>query len=815
MKTRQKMRDTVTSKIFFLLACLFLLSCTDESVYKEENDMLLPKEGEIKIRLTLHTPSPQSPVTKSSTTENFINSIHILVMDKNETQTTSTFLYSASVSALEHPDTGTTSFSALLKSSNTPIKIILIANATQTITNNLPNVGDTEEEIKKKLVQAAGNENPILISGYLPMYGEYEFSNLQASTPNTGISVKMLRAIARADIYNQDATGNFTLENVQVFRSYTNIQIIPDRIGQNAAGGPMVNTPSIPDGTSFYPVTAPMPVVPVTGADYLEQLYLPESAAPAVTDQISQATCIIVGGTFTGGGTSQTSYYRIDFKPDGYPFGQVLRNYRYKFNIKQVNSPGWNTPQEAAENAPSGIETTVEAWQEETTDMYFDGEHHYGVSTRNVQLKYRANSKATIEVETDLTGDLLQWCDAQGNPLDPDTPPTTQLISSRFEVTLEEEPDINNVSQKRILFRAVSSNATSDEYSEYMLIHINRWKIKIKITQLPNRNTNETIRILSTKEIGCLGTNATDPFSGISSYGKAMRSILDTHFGSGKTIDIKKIQYTAISSTSPAIDNELTYDVLAQQDVVFLVNNTRPSQATAEQILNWLAARKNRVLILALDWKDSGVNDNTNSGRPEASRTCTNYQVLKLLRNDIRPCWYNGGSNATIGDTGGSRSNMITTFVLNANNEYFWKTGPFTSLNNIDTTYTPINSCTYWIQDIYWGRAEIINPDIIPLIIYQNAVRDDGTGKAPSYTPDGTGDGKMVVGIDKTKRIIYVGDSEIFSMVGVPSGTSAASVAKRNARINNTTGTLNNSYSRIMANLWAWIIEEVVLGDNN
>ena len=65
----------------------------------------------------------------------------------------------------------------------------------------------------------------------------------------------------------------------------------------------------------------------------------------------------------------------------------------------------------------------------------------------------------------------------------------------------------------------------------------------------------------------------------------------------------------------------------------------------------------------------------------------------------------------------------------------------------------------------------------------------------------------MIMGIDKKKRIVYVGDMQFF-------GVGIGNDLKKSSRIDNTNGNLTNNYSRIMANLWSWMIEEVVLGNS-
>lgn len=113
------------------------------------------------------------------------------------------------------------------------------------------------------------------------------------------------------------------------------------------------------------------------------------------------------------------SYYRMDFDPDNKEnaFGQILRNHKYIFNVKKVSAPGWDNPDDAANNQSAHIVAEVRQWDDNTIDMSFDGEHHFGVSSREIILKNKAGSKATIEVFTDLSDYTLQWADENGMPI--------------------------------------------------------------------------------------------------------------------------------------------------------------------------------------------------------------------------------------------------------------------------------------------------------------------------------------------------------------------------------------------------------------
>lgn len=801
--TYRKTRFRIDLQVWLaLLLSVVLLSCSEERI-------ITPQTGtdELSLLMTIHAPATRLPATRSGElpAESFIREVKVLVFTAENGRYI--FRYATEGTGLQRPTETITRFTALLRSStNIPTKLLILTNANNEVDDQYPRPGiDDEETVRKQLSRAVTTDG---LSDPFPMFGEYLLPDgINASAPPVNISVRILRSIARADVINQDETGNFILETVQIFRANDRMQLMPDELvtylDDQGSERIRVDEPSIAEGTQIMPVTTPFPSLAVNGQQSsVGQLYLPEAMAPEVGNQVTQATCIVAGGQYQGSG-DRKYYYRIDFRPDGYPLGEILRNHRYEFQIKSVRTPGWETPEEAAQNSSTQMEVTVAEWDDFTTDMYWDNDHYYGVSTRHIHLQYRAGAMATIDVHTDLTGDLLQWVDAEGNPLNND-PLSPGLESQRFRVSMIQEAGSDTLIHKKILVEAKEENNTTADYSEYMMIHVNRWKIFITITQLRRKNSNEIIRVLSTNEIGNMGHNGNvitgpPPFVNASSnYSRAMRAILDNHFGPGLTVDIQGINYTLVSPAQNSIDAALTNEVLAQQDIVFLTNNNRPNRATAQRILDWLNARPNRVLMLGFDWKDAGINFNTTT-TPEAATT-TNYNVLRLLQDDVFMNWYNGGSNNAIGDYAGNREDFITAMDLTAESEYFWRTGPFTIDNEVE-------SATYWIEDVYWGRADIRNPNIIPLISYRDAFRDDGV-----QFPIGDsrrGDGRMIMGVDPVRRIVYIGDCQFFSARDIGSN-----VYKRASRIDNEQGQVNNGYARIMANLWAWMIEEVVLGNN-
>ena len=153
--------------------------------------------------------------------------------------------------------------------------------------------------------------------------------------------------MARVDVTKALDAGSrpFRIGEVYVYRPNDKIRIVPDDMG--SAESPRVTAPSVFAGAQK--LADP---VKVTAAEpdpaSVAGICLPESAAesdPAA--QLSEATCIVVGGYYDG--QERLSYYRIDFDPgiDGHPFGQVLRNYKYVFRIRKVLGEGWSDPDTA------------------------------------------------------------------------------------------------------------------------------------------------------------------------------------------------------------------------------------------------------------------------------------------------------------------------------------------------------------------------------------------------------------------------------------------------------------------------------------
>ncbi|GEM_PF-2196236 len=326
----------------------------------------------------------------------------------------------------------------------------------------------------------------------------------------------------------------------------------------------------------------------------------------------------------------------------------------------------------------------------------------------------------------------------------------------------------------------------------------NTYQIPLRIEK---KAVIKNIRVLSLCEVGCLGTKDNTKqwncyYGALNVHAKEIRRVLFEYFGKGKLVETGVISFD--KTDIKCCLNKMKDSDLDKYDIIYLNNNARPDAALSRRIMNWLNRSENRVLMLAYDWKDPCVTPSTKESTV-ICKTTTNYLMFKNEIQDVVPHWYNSCyTNYNIGNYGAPRSGIMVPFELNERTKYFWKDGPF------KTDLTESSDQRYWIQDKWWGSAKVTSPNVIPLISYRDAKDDCYQYKTHKY---GAGDGGMILGVDPTTRIVYIGDSEIFSTECVSNKTKEARMAKRDG-CKGATG-LNN-YSKIMGNLWAWMIQEVI-----
>ena len=708
------------SKLMAILVIIFLcISCTDNAELPVKPDKNEGTENvliELAVTVPAVTYTRTRGIVRTIDHETLINEIQILVFEEGK--------YKYRVPGLSINNTASTiTFTALLKSGDIPMKLLILANATDVVVADEPVVGDSEEMIKKKM-----NRKFDYLTSVFPMSGEYELpEGLKPTGTGTILGLKMLRSIARVDVTATEV-ANFRMTGVKAYRANNYLQVIPDETGVSK-----VTFPSVPEGSDRNVDSSIFPVSSENWNNFSARLYLSETWSPEPEDQVDKATCIVVEGYYADSNTP--SYYRMDFDPDNNhnAFGQVLRNHKYIFNIKKVSAPGWSTPDDAAHNRSSNIVAEVQAWDDDTMDMYFDGEHHFGISTREVVLKHKTGSEGIISVSTDLLDYTLQWADDAGVLQGTGA---QSLSNDYFTVTKEDNGS-------RLVITALQNNlADGSNRIQHFVITAQRWTIYVSIQQKYDIAAYKTINLMSfTSGLGYLGTNILGS-SSAEARATGLRGILtnQTNFGPDGVVECGGYNLVGVGANA----NNLTDALFSLFDVVYInyVPTSQFGSQDAHKLHNWLKTKKNRVLIASYDASDVSQN-----------------LLAEILagKSGIKYFTSNGGPYPLAASTIG--------------NHYFTTDGPFTKNAPVTSNFALRN------YDIYHGEIQV------------------NTSASEGITPILMGPGGgIVLGIDYSRRIVYWGDTDMSSNL---SGTGATSENHIIAFNNGAVSSFGTEYSLI------------------
>ena len=202
---------------------------------------------------------------------------------------------------------------------------------------------------------------------------------------------------------------NFKIKDIRIYRTAGKGYIASSRDKMN---GDEVVSPNIPssngynsnDGTQYQTLDEadeyPLIYTLSSAQDsYIREIYLPESVMIDSQSNMDNVPCIVVGGYYGSANTTKITYYRIDFGTYNnnkvVAFWSILRNHRYVFDIKQVNSPGFETPDQALRSITSPMKLNVVEWNEVPLSFYVQGNYYLGVDKRYVEMEARVQGEAS------------------------------------------------------------------------------------------------------------------------------------------------------------------------------------------------------------------------------------------------------------------------------------------------------------------------------------------------------------------------------------------------------------------------------------
>jgi hypothetical protein len=727
---------TAMKHIFTIaLSALLLASC----VRVPEAGTAPATGGEAMVRLSIFTPAPYSP-TRAADTDYRVDAISVIVLGSPVVGGAYTYQYTAQGSQLA--TTGqTTTFVANLETTDTPVKLIIVAN--HDIAPGAITAGAGEDDVRSALTGSFLTQPEVI-----PMYGEVRLdAGLTASTHN--ISVQMLRAFARMSVAValDGDSPSFEPVDYYVYRANDSYRVIPDNSAMTSVLPPDIDAASVPAASTAQTIT---------GFGF-PTIYLPESLAvsdPAA--QVSEATCIVVGGFWNG--APNMTYYRIDFNAPGQPFGQILRNYDYRFTITHASAPGFTDRDQAANSIAESMVVDIAPWNILESKVFIgNSAGDYIILDRStVNVAGTAASVGYLEVFSSKPFTFGFTNSTGAGPFvrsdDPAPAPLVGNYTTATVITYENIGSLPVMYTSIITLTANADNATGSTQTEqlYIMSDIDAlWDLDVVVDQLPI--PQEKINILSAgTSYGSLGSW----FGGaVASDVDAdeMKTVLatDALFGPAGVVKCGGFTMNAVP-TGELTGGELEY-YLGLTDIFIMAYGYNPADADCQAILDWLA-EPGHVLFLCCD---NGSTNVTMRAKLNPTATWNNISLLGTLINILT----------------GTSVNMAC--LLNSDN------APF--INGVFGLADQSGGGVW-----HDGVAQFMNvvpPNITPLIEF-GARTGDGLIIPYSYSRLGG----MLMGVDKTRRVIYMGDSQLMSIYFV--GGAGA----------------------VVGNTWAWAVGQVLAG---
>jgi len=716
----------ITLNIILTLVIAQLVGCTTEDDFLPSTGT--PSSNEISFELNI--PGHKIPHISRSVVydENSVETLDIILFGPAE-QGTRKFKRHERITEYITGTVGKLSFKHKFLPEEAGWEIVFVTNASDQV--SALNENDTKLTALEKLNITHETKWDIQNTP-IPMYGEITLKESDIQPGKKVEAIDLVRMLARIDVKVNPDIFNFTLDQVYLFNRSTQGYISTQWDYKGNVNKGKVTEPNLSPYFSFADdqsksnsilendIHIAYPADPENN-NCVGRIYTFEAEGKAYNDQSETATTLVIKG-YLDNDQTKAHYYRIDFTDNKGKYMPLLRNYQYVVEITAVNGIGYSTLKEALTSytVVSNLHIRTIVWDNEMlSDINFNGQYMLGVQFEEMIFSSKGNTSENF-IATDY-----------GNG-----------------ITLVEKPDwviINGLTDgmtEAFINISVEANPYTVIREGEIKLQAGRITHSIKVKQNKKSDRSKSVvNIACVPGIGFLGNN-----DGGASAAIAIRKVLDTHFKMGGEVELQEIKYHSIPN-NPTV----TPAFLSDKNVVFLTYAAIPSKVTLDLIRNWLEASPHRVLVISFD---------SNGTNPEAFK-------LQYFKDDITSIKWSH-----------TNSDYYNDLVHTPGTEYFWKDGPFTKGE-------PIESATYINSDGTFGAATLPSSSKVLPIFESN--------------------GAMVFGINPEKRIVYIGDSQY--------GEAQTSSNYQGHRFNNNLGKVNNNVEKIFANLWAWVIDEVVLGE--
>ena len=415
----------LTTYTIHLISGLLLALLTAGCVADRNVSDCVAEGDEVELEFALKVPALETSLRQlSEKQESEVKKVRVLVFNtQNASGNTlneldETFAYEAKVTTTNlTPDgEGVTRIVCKLTASDKPMRIVCIAN--YDVPESILTVGTAKKTIlEDDLMKRLFTKEDWKTDGTqpIPMWGESDaqpvnkgtrfnsctklaYGNTGQNRHNEGV-IHLVRALARVDVgvnfeadpSSQTVAGdeNFKIMSVRVYRYATSMYVAGTQATAfNFDGGRRNALPHTPEGVKAAEDKDPLIFTAKTDEDakgYVRNIYIPEIENKTKTK--NERICLVVGGEYNKSG--KQTYYRVDFmRTETNASGEeiteqldILRNYRYRFNITKIAGPGTDTPEEALTTEHVNIAYDCLVWDDGKVDkIVYDGQYYLSVS---------------------------------------------------------------------------------------------------------------------------------------------------------------------------------------------------------------------------------------------------------------------------------------------------------------------------------------------------------------------------------------------------------------------------------------------------
>jgi hypothetical protein len=371
-------------KMIFLLCLVFIFqSCTQDL----QRDSELGSIENTTISFGLKLPVSSTPDTRSGVAiDNRIEDITVFVFDG----TSKKGLYSRTGTITTKPD-GAIEFTTNLIARESSVIIHVFANVGSALAGQ--DISDLSEETIIKNLTLSDNLGTVTA---LPMHGILELSKVD-NTVATGETVFLLRSVARVDVVSSSA--NFTLQATTCYFTPSKGRLVHHSAYWNPDGNEghgEVTAPTMPtsDVTKIKTNTATGVAVNTIS----NQLFVYENTNAA---GVGNSTRLVVKGAYNDGATTTSYWYPVDFIKAGV-LTNVLRNYKYTFNITSVTGPGYDSEIEASEGVATNIKVEIIDWSHGGGDIDFLGPNWFSIQSKSIVLLGDRGVEGSLSVKSNI-----------------------------------------------------------------------------------------------------------------------------------------------------------------------------------------------------------------------------------------------------------------------------------------------------------------------------------------------------------------------------------------------------------------------------